>query len=114
MAIKFSKINKNAKGEYTFDGDVIFYETVNGRCDGDGIILNSNITDMPFDKIPYCDIEYWDDEEDTIGNQLIHFIQVDHVYNDGKIEYRKKMTDEEMRKDVIEHMSALLSQTFDI
>ena len=103
MAIKFSKINKNAKGEYTFDGDVIFYETVNGRCDGD------DVTDMSFDEVPYCSIEDWDDEEDTIENQLINFIQVDHVCNDGKIEYRKKMTDEEMRKDVIEHMSALLS-----
>ena len=114
MAIKFSKINKNAKGEYTFDGDVIFYETVNGRCDGDGIILNDDVTDMSFDEVPYCSIEDWDDEEDTIENQLINFIQVDHEWSDGKIEYRKKMTDEEMRKDVMENMSALLEQTFDI
>lgn len=114
VAIKFSKINKNAKDEYTFDGDVIFYETINGRCDGDGIILNDNVTDMSFDEVPYCSIEDWDDEEDTIENQLIHFLQVDHEWSDGKIEYRKKMTDEEMRKDVMENMSALLEQTFDI
>jgi hypothetical protein len=69
---------------------------------------------MSFDEIPYCRIEDWDDEEDTIENQLIHFLQVDHEWSDGKIEYRKKMTDEEMRKDVIENMSALLEQTFDI
>ena len=67
-ALFFTKINKNAKGEYTFDGDVVFYETVNGRCDGDGIILNDNVTDMSFDEVPYCRIEDWDDEEDTIEN----------------------------------------------
>lgn len=114
MAIKFSKINKNAKDEYTFDGDVIFYETVNGRCDGDGIILNDNVTDMSFTEIPYCDIEDWDDGEDTIENQLIDFIKVEHIWTDGKINYRKVMTDEEMHKDVMENMEALLEQTFNI
>lgn len=114
MAIKFSKINKNAKDEYTFDGDVIFYETVNGRCDGDGIILNDDVTDMSFDEIPYCYIEDWDDEEDTIENQLIDFIKVQHRWTDGKIDYRKVMTDEEMHEDVMENMEALLEQTFNI
>ena len=114
VAIKFTKINKTAKGEYTFDGDVIFFETIEGRCYGNGIILNSGVTDMSFDRVPYCLMEYWDDEEDTIENQLINFIRVDHECIDGKIEYRKKMTDEKMRKYVIEHMSSLLSQTFDI
>lgn len=113
MAIKFIKINKNDKGEYTFDGDVIFYETVNGRCDGDGIILNNDVTDMPFDEIPYCRIEDWDDEEDTIENQLIHFIQIAYKYKDD-ITYRKVMTNEEMHKDVMENMEALLEQTFNI
>ena len=55
-----------------------------------------------------------DGEEDTIENQLSNFIQIDHECGDEKIEYRKKMTDEEMREYVIEHMSALLSQTFNI
>ena len=114
MSIKFSKINKNAKGEYTFDGDVIFYETVNGRCDGDGIILNDDVTDISFAEIPYCHIEDWDDEEDTIENQLIDFIKVQHRWTDGKIDYRKIMTDKEMHKDVIENMEALLEQTFNI
>jgi len=114
MAIKFSKINKNAKGEYTFDGDVIFYETVNGRCGGDGIILNDDVTDISFAEIPYCYIEDWDDEEDTIENQLIDFIKVQHRWTDGKIDYRKVMTDEEMHEDVMENMEALLEQTFNI
>lgn len=114
MAIKFSKINKNAKGEYTFDGDVIFYETVNGRCDGDGIILNDDVTDISFAEIPYCYIEDWYDEEDTIENQLIDFIKVQHRWTDGKIDYRKVMTDEEMHEDVMENMEALLEQTFNI
>ena len=113
MAIKFSKINKNSKDEYTFDGDVIFYETVNGRCDGDGIILNNDVTNIPFAEIPYCYIEDWDDEEDTIENQLIKFITIDHEFDD-KIIYRKVLTDEEMHKDVIENMEALLEQTFNI
>lgn len=114
MAIKFAKINKNAKDEYTFDGDVIFYETINGRCDGDGIILNDDITDMSFDEVPYCRIKDWDDEEDTIENQLIDFIKVQHVWSDGKIDYRKTMTDKEMHEDVMENMEALLEQTFNI
>lgn len=113
MAIKFHKINLNSNGEYTFNGDVIFYETVNGRCDGDGIILNDDVTGMSFAEIPYCDIDDWDDEEDTIENQLIKFIQIEHEWEDN-VTYRKIMTDEEMHKDVMENMEALLEQTFDI
>jgi len=114
MAIKFSKINKNAKDEYTFDGDVIFYETVNGRCNGDGIIMNDDVTDMSFAEIPYCYIEDWDDEKDTIENQLIDFIKVQHKWPNGKIDYRKAMTDEEMHKDIVEQIEALLDQIFNI
>lgn len=113
MAIKFHKINLNSNDEYTFDGDIIFYETVNGRCGGDGIILNDDVTDMSFAEIPYCDIDDWDDEEDTIENQLIKFIQIEHEWHD-EITYRKILTDEEMHKDVMENMEALLEQTFDI
>lgn len=113
MAIKFHKINLNSNDEYTFDGDIIFYETVNGRCGGDGIILNDDVTDMSFAEIPYCDIDDWDEEEDTIENQLIKFIQIEHEWHD-EITYRKILTDEEMHKDVMENMEALLEQTFDI
>ena len=113
MAIKFSKINKNQNAEYTFDGDIICYETVNGRCEGDGIILQKDVTDVPFNEIPYCDIDDWDDEEDSIENQLIEFIEIEHEWHD-KITYRKVLTDEEMHKDVMENMEALLDQTFGI
>ena len=68
---------------------------------------------MSFDEVPYCRIEDWDDEEDTIENQLIDFIKVEHRWHD-KITYRKTMTDEEMHKDVMENMEALLEQTFNI
>lgn len=62
-AIKIDKINKDKKGEYTFDGILITYETVNGNCDGDGFIM-TNVEDYPFNRIPYCYCE-WDTDEDV-------------------------------------------------
>lgn len=62
-AIKIDKINKTKKNEFTFDGVLITYETVNGSCDGDGFIMN-DVEDYPFKKIPYCYCE-WDTEEDV-------------------------------------------------
>ena len=62
-AIKIDKINKTKKGEYTFDGVLVSYETVNGSCDGDGYII-SDVEDFPFKEIPYCYKE-WDTEEDV-------------------------------------------------
>ena len=62
-AIKIDKINKDKKGEYTFDGILITYETVNGHCDGDGFIM-TDVEDYPFNRIPYCYCE-WDTEEDV-------------------------------------------------
>ena len=61
-AIKIDKINKNKKGEFTFDGILVTYETVNGHCDGDGFIM-TEVEDFPFEKIPYCYQEWGDDEE---------------------------------------------------
>jgi len=62
-AIKIDKINKNKKGEFTFDGILITYETVNGHCDGDGFIM-TEVEDLKFSEIPYCYCE-WDTEEDA-------------------------------------------------
>lgn len=61
-AIKINKINKNKKGEFTFDGILVTYETVNGYCNGDGFIM-TDVEDYPFEKIPYCYQEWGDDEE---------------------------------------------------
>ena len=61
-AIKIDKINKNKKGEFTFDGILVTFETVNGHCDGDGFIM-TDVEDYPFEKIPYCYQEWGDDEE---------------------------------------------------
>lgn len=61
-AIKIDKINKNKKGEFTFDGILVTYETVNGHCSGDGFIM-TEVEDFPFEKIPYCYQEWGDDEE---------------------------------------------------
>lgn len=61
-AIKINKINKNKKGEFTFDGILVTYETVNGHCNGDGFIM-TEVEDYPFEKIPYCYQEWGDDEE---------------------------------------------------
>ena len=62
-AIKIDKINKDKKGEYTFDGVLITYETVNGHCDGDGFIM-TDVEDYPFKRIPYCYCE-WETDEDV-------------------------------------------------
>jgi len=62
-AIKIDKINKDKKGEYTFDGVLITYETVNGHCDGDGFIM-TDVEDYPFNRIPYCYCE-WETDEDV-------------------------------------------------
>jgi hypothetical protein len=62
-AIKITRIDKNKNGEYTFDGVLITYETVNGSCDGDGYIM-SDIEDYPFEKIPYCYCD-WETEEEV-------------------------------------------------
>lgn len=62
-AIKIYKINKDKQGEYTFDGVLITYETVNGHCDGDGFIM-TDVEDYPFKKIPYCYCE-WETDEDV-------------------------------------------------
>lgn len=61
-AIKIDKINKTKKGEYTFDGILITYETVNGNCNGDGFIM-IDVEDYPFEKIPYCYQDWETDEE---------------------------------------------------
>ena len=61
-AIKINKINKNKKGEFTFDGILVTFETVNGYCNGDGFIM-TDVEDYPFEKIPYCYQEWGDDEE---------------------------------------------------
>lgn len=61
-AIRIDKINKTKKGEYTFDGILITYETVNGSCNGDGYIM-SEVEDYPFEKIPYCYQDWETDEE---------------------------------------------------
>lgn len=61
-AIKINKINKNKNGEFTFDGVLITYETVNGNCDGDGFIM-TDVEDYPFKRIPYCYCDWDTDEE---------------------------------------------------
>lgn len=62
-AIKINKINKNKKGEFTFDGILVTFETVNGYCNGDGFIM-TDVEDYPFEKIPYC-YQEWGSDEDT-------------------------------------------------
>ena len=62
VAIRIDKINKTKKGEYTFDGVLITYETVNGHCNGDGFIM-IDVEDYPFERIPYCYQDWETDEE---------------------------------------------------
>ena len=55
MSVRFDKINVNKKGEFTFDGDIVNYATVDSRFDGDGIIIQTECTNVNFQELPYCD-----------------------------------------------------------
>lgn len=61
--IKINKIYKTKKGEFTFSGILVTYETVNGSCNGDGFII-TDVEDFPFKEIPYCYCD-WETEEEV-------------------------------------------------
>lgn len=56
VAIKINKINK-VSGKFSFDGYMITFETINGRCDADGVLV-SEVEDMLFDEIPNAFLEH--------------------------------------------------------
>ena len=100
LAIKFKKINKNKRGKYTFDGDIITFETVNGKCEGNGIIISTNCENTFFNIIPYCDIDNFKDVE----NDLLEFLS----------KPEQIMDDKEIKDYCLEHMNALFEQDLKI
>lgn len=93
-AIKIDKINKNKKGEFTFDGILVTFETVNGHCDGDGFIM-TEVEDFPFEKIPYC-YQEWGSDEDTYE----------------ALEYAEEWTLKQLYKSLYETTKCLTEQYF--
>lgn len=88
--IKINKINKTSKGEYTFDGLLITWETVNGKTDADGVLM-SEVEDFPFDEIPYA-YQDWDNDEEFIES----------------LENAEEYDEKTLRKEVIDTMKNLL------
>lgn len=97
-SVRFSKINKNKNGKYTFDGDMICWATPDSEYEGDGIIINANCSDISFNELPYCDGEFESDKD------LEEFIE-----SAEEVE-----TDEEIKKSVHEVMDNILSNCLGI
>lgn len=88
MSIRFTKFNKDKKGKYTFDGDIIFWATPDSRYEGNGIMINEDCENMPFNELPYCNGQFKSDKE------LAEFIE-NHVGCEDGLQ-----TDEEIKTDV--------------
>lgn len=97
-SVRFSKINKNKNGKYTFDGDMICWATPDSEYEGDGIIINADCSDISFNELPYCDGEFESDKD------LEEFIE-----SAEEVE-----TDEEIKKNVHEVMDNILSNCLGI
>lgn len=92
FSVRFKKINKNKKGKYTFDGDIIAWATPDSRYEGNGIIINEDCSDIPFNELPYCDGGFESDKD------LEEFIE-----SAEEVE-----TDDEIKKNVHEVMDNIL------
>lgn len=49
--VRFSAINMGKDGHFEFDGDIVSFETVNGDCDGDGVIVHSGVEGVNFNEL---------------------------------------------------------------
>ena len=52
--IRIDKINQNKKGQFTFDGAIMYYATIDSRFDLDGILFEE-AEDYPFSELPFFD-----------------------------------------------------------
>jgi hypothetical protein len=50
--IRIDQINQNSKGQFTFDGAIMYYATIDSQFDLDGILFQE-AEDFPFDELPY-------------------------------------------------------------
>ena len=98
FSVQFTKINKDKKGKYTFDGNIIAWATPDSRYGGSGIIINEDCHDIPFSELPYCDGKFESDKD------LGEFIE-----SAERVE-----TDEEIKKQVHEVMDSFLEDCLGI
>lgn len=85
VSVRFNKINYNKEGIYTFDGDMIWYTTIDSRFDGNGVVIQKDWSDVPFNNLPYMNNE-WESADELIEC----------------IKQRKKETTEEVKESIID------------
>jgi hypothetical protein len=61
-SVRFRKINKNKNGVYTFDGDIVWWATVDSQFEGDGVIIQTELEDVKFGVLPYMDDDVLHDD----------------------------------------------------
>lgn len=62
-SVRFNKINITEKGKYTFDGDIIWWATIDSQFNGDGVIIQKDLEDISFNELPYMDDDFEDPKE---------------------------------------------------
>ena len=85
VSIRFNKINYDKNGIYTFDGDMIWYATVDSRFDGDGVVIQKDWTDVPFGNLPYMS-DKWENADELVES----------------IKRLKKETTEEVKESILD------------
>lgn len=95
--IHITNINE-VDGQFSFDGDMVIYETVNGRTDGDGVILYNDISELPFSEIPCAFLE--DPETSADLAEML--------------EGAKETSMEQVKKDAVNSIRLLFEQKFNI
>lgn len=56
VSVKFKRIGFNAKGEFVFDGDVIYWATPDSEFEATGIVFNPGEEDVNFSTLPYSSV----------------------------------------------------------
>ena len=95
VAVKFRRINKNKDGEFTFDGDMVEFPTVNTRHDGDGILWCDDCENIKFSRLPYAPDEYDEDDYEDVMFDFINNVEhgdTEYIYKqlDGMTNYIKE------------------------
>lgn len=95
--IHIEKINE-VDGKFSFDGDMIIYETVNGNTGGDGVLLYSDVTECAFSEIPCA---FFEDPETSA--ELAEML-----------EGGEETTMEKAKENAMDTLRLLFEQDFDI